>query len=84
MLYDTTVVASATAPTWFTFNYLNIDSLTFTPSGGENAGFPPPRAGGEQFAMDNMTIEFVPEPSSLLLATAGALPLCSLLKRRRV
>jgi hypothetical protein len=34
--------------------------------------------------MDNFTFEFVPEPSSLLLATAGALLLCPLLKRKRV
>jgi hypothetical protein len=33
--------------------------------------------------MDNLTIEFVPEPSALLLA-AGALLLWPLLKRKRV
>ncbi len=80
-LYDTTVVASATSPTLFTFNYLDIDRLTFNSSGGQSAGFPV--GGGEQFAMDNLTFEFVPEPSSLLLATTGALLLCPLLKRKR-
>jgi hypothetical protein len=83
MLYDTTVVASATSPTLFTFNYLDIDSLTFNSFGGQDADFPPPRSGGEQFAMDNFTFEFVPEPSSLLLAAAGSLLLCPLLKRKR-
>jgi len=81
LLYDTTVVASATSATLFTFNYLDVDRLTFTSSGGQNAGFP--LGGGEQFVMDNFTFEFVPEPSSLLLATAGALLLCPLLKRKR-
>jgi hypothetical protein len=33
--------------------------------------------------MDNLTFEFVPEPSSLLLATLGALLLWPLLKRNR-
>ncbi len=81
LLYDTTVVASATSPTLFTFNYLDIDRLTFNSFGGQNAGFP--NGGGEHFAMDNFNFEFVPEPSSLLLATAGALLLWPLLKRKR-
>ncbi len=33
--------------------------------------------------MDNFTYELVPEPSSLLLAAAGALLLWPLLKRKR-
>jgi len=82
LLYDTTVVASATAPTLFTFNYLDIDRLTFNSFAGQPAGFPS-GGGGEQFAMDNLTVEFIPEPSSLLLATFGALLLWPLLKRRR-
>ena len=79
LLYDTTVVASATAPTLFTFNYLDVNRLSFTSSGGE-AAFGGP---AEQFVMDNLTIEFVPETSSLLLACVGALLLCPLLKRKR-
>ena len=80
LLYDTTVVASATSPTLFTFNYLDINRLTFNSSGGQPAfGVDAP-----QFAMDNFTFEFVPEPSSFLLAAAGALLLCPLLKRKRV
>jgi hypothetical protein len=80
LLYDTTVVASATNPTLFAFNYLDINRLSFTSSGGQ-----PAFGGGaaEQIVMDNFTFEFVPEPSSLLLATAGALLLCPLLKRKR-
>ena len=82
LLYDTTVVASATAPTLFAFNYLDIDRLTFNSFGGQNAGFP--NGEGELFAMDNLSVEFVPEPSSLLLATIGVLLLWPLLKRNRV
>ena len=80
MLFNTTVVASATSPTLVTFNYLNIDRLTFSPSGGQPAfgAFP-----YEQFVMDNLTFEFVPEPSTFLLAALGALTLWPFLKRRR-
>ncbi len=81
LLYDTTVVAAATSPTLFTFNYLDIDRLVFTPSGGQSAGFPV--GGGVNFAMDNFTFEFVPEPSPLLLAAAAALLLWPFLKRKR-
>jgi hypothetical protein len=34
--------------------------------------------------MDNMTIEFIPEPSSLLLAAIGVVTLCTFVKRKRV
>ncbi len=80
-LYDTTVVASATNSTLFAFNYLNIDRLYFNSSGGLSAGFP--MGGGENFAMDNFTFEFVPEPSTFLLTGAGVLTLCALRRRKR-
>ena len=81
LLYDQTVVASATNPALFTFNYLDVDRLYFNSFGGQNAGFP--SGLGENFAMDNLTFDFVPEPSSLLLTFAGALLLWPLVKRRR-
>jgi hypothetical protein len=82
MLYDTTVVASATSPTLFTFNYLNIDRLDFSSSGGQDAGFSTV-FGGQNFVLDNFAFEFVPEPSPLLLTAAAALLLWPLLKRKR-
>jgi hypothetical protein len=81
LVYDQTVVVSATNPTFFTFNYLNVDRLYFNSFGGENAGF---SESGEQFVMDNFDFEFIPEPSPFLLTAAGALMLWSLLKRKRV
>ena len=78
--YDQTVVASATNPTLFTFNYMNIDRLYFSNFGGAPA-FGTQSA--PQFAMDNFSFEFVPEPSSLLLAAFGALLLWPFLKRER-
>ena len=79
LLYDTTVVASATSPTLFTFNYFDIDQLVFNSSGGQTAFF----GGQESLVMDNFTFEFVPEPSTLLLAGLGALTLWPFLKRKR-
>jgi hypothetical protein len=80
LLYDVAVIASATNPTLFTFNYLNIDRLYFSNSGGQPA-FGTPSA--PQFVMDNFTFEFIPEPSSLLLTGLGAVTLWTLLKRKR-
>jgi hypothetical protein len=81
LIYDQTVVAAATNPTLFAFNYLDIDRLYFSSFGGQSAGFS--SSPGENFAMDNFTFEVVPEPSSLLLTSAGVLTLCVLRKRRR-
>jgi hypothetical protein len=81
LLYDQTVIASATNPTLFVFGYTNIDRLYFAASGGQPAFevSPSPRL----FAMDNLTFEFVPEPSGFLLTTAGALLLWPLLKGKQ-
>jgi hypothetical protein len=84
LVYSQVVVASATSPTLFTFNFLDLDRLTFNAFGGQDAGFPVSGgAGDSHFAMDNFTFEFVPEPYSLLLATASALLLWPFLKRKR-
>jgi hypothetical protein len=84
LLYDTTVVASATSPTLFTFDYLNIDRLYFNAFGGQDAGFPVSQGAGDaHFAMDDFSFEFIPEPSSLLLTTGGVLMLWALVRRKR-
>jgi hypothetical protein len=82
LAYDLTAIAEATNSTLFTFNYLDIDRLNFTSFGGQDAGF---RGGrfAAQFIMDNFTLQFVPEPSTILLAILGALLLWPLLKRKR-
>ncbi len=80
LVYSQVVVASATAPTLFAFNYLNIDRLHFNAFGGEPAFGTAP---AEYFVMDNFTFAFIPEPSTVLLTAAGALLLWPLLKRKR-
>ncbi len=80
LLYNQTVVASATNATLFTFDYSDINRLYFDSSGGEPAFGGTPR---EQFVMDNFTFEFIPEPSSLLLTALGGVTLVAFLKRKR-
>jgi hypothetical protein len=80
LLYDTTVVASATSPTLFTFDYMDIDRLYFNAFGGE------PAFGGSSesnFAMDNFMFEYIPEPSTFLLAALGGVSLVAFLRRKR-
>lgn len=80
LMYDQTVVASATNPTLFAFDYLDVNRIVFTSSGGQ------PAFGGiisEQIIMDNFTFEFIPEPSSLLLTSLGAVTLFAIVRRRR-
>jgi len=80
LLYNQIVVVSATNATLFTFNYTDIDRLYFNSYGGDPAFGP---NDGNNFVMDNLTFEFVPEPSAFLLTAAGALMLWSVVKRKR-
>ncbi|MGO9246375.1 MAG: PEP-CTERM sorting domain-containing protein [Verrucomicrobiia bacterium] len=79
LVYDETKIVSATNPTLFTFNYLDIDRLYFNSYGGEEAFGP---NDGNNLVMDNFTFEFIPEPSSLLLTILGVVSLWVFIKRR--
>ncbi|MEW6220649.1 MAG: PEP-CTERM sorting domain-containing protein [Thermodesulfobacteriota bacterium] len=68
LVYSNTVTASAYAPTYFAFNYQNVDELRFSSFGGVDAGFP---GGGTHFAMDNFTYNAVPVPATFLLLGSG-------------
>jgi hypothetical protein len=68
-LYSQTVVVNTTAPTFFTFNYLGIDQLTFSSSGGVSDLFPQYGDDGHHFVIDNITINeatAVPDAGSTL------------------
>jgi hypothetical protein len=80
LVYSQVVVASAISPTLFTFDYENIDRLYFSNLGGDPA-FGTPSA--PQLILDNLTFEFVPEPSTILLTGAGAALLLAFRKRKR-
>lgn len=79
--YSETVVVDTDAPTWFNFDFSQIDSLRFSSSGGTYAG-----GFGTQFAMDNFTFDesqAVPESSSVFgLLALGAIGAGATLKRK--
>jgi hypothetical protein len=80
LVYDNTYTVDSTAPTLINFNYFGISSAEFSSSGGVPHGYI--GGTGEQFAMDNLTITFVPEPSTLALAGLGAAALIVFRRRR--
>ncbi|MBD2521037.1 PEP-CTERM sorting domain-containing protein [Nostoc sp. FACHB-133] len=63
--YATTVTVDTTSPTQFNFDFLDIDSLKFTSSGGIDAGY---EGSGTQIVLDNFTYnsKTVPEPTTIL------------------
>jgi hypothetical protein len=77
LIYSETVVASYYSPTWYTFDFVNVNKLQFSSFGGIDAD-PGDSGNGEHFAMDNFT--FVPEPATICLFGLGSL---IFLKRRK-
>ena len=72
LTYSTTVVVNTTGPTWFGFNYVNVDKLSFSSYGGTpNPNYSPQN--GYHFVMDNFT--YTPEPASVLLIFFGGVML---------
>ena len=71
LLYSQTVVVNPFGPTWFDFNFVNIDQLRFITFGGS----PVPEFFGVShgFVLDNFT--FVPEPATIFLLGLGGLAL---------
>jgi len=68
LTYTTTVVIDTTGPTWYQFNYSNIDELRFNASGGtQHEGY---EYDMEHFVIDNFT--YIPEPATILLLSLGA------------
>ena len=66
-IYDQPFTLSATANTLETFNYVGVDSVEFIPSGGTfHTGYT--NDYGTYFAMDNLTVNEVPEPGTWVAA----------------
>jgi len=80
LMYSPTFLLSATAPTLENLNFTNVDTVTFSQSGGTlHEGDP---GQGLEFAMDNLDVNIVPEPASLSLLAVGAIALLSRRRRR--
>jgi hypothetical protein len=80
--YDITYTLSATAHTLETFNYIGVDSVEFIPSGGTfHDGYK--FDAGPYFAMDDITVNEVPEPGTWV-AAALALGVIGFSQRKRL
>ena len=81
LIYDQTVTVNSNAPTWFLFQYNNIDKLNFNSFGGFNAGY---GFSGSHFAIDDIQYGLrstIPEPSTFILF--GSTLLGSLFTKKR-
>ncbi len=80
-IYNTAVVVNTEGPTWFDFNYANVDELVFSSYGGISN--PNTLYGyGTHFVMDDFTFH-VPEPATLTFIGMGLLFLVGLIARKR-
>jgi len=79
LLFSTTVIVDPYNPVLFQLDWIGIDELKFTASGGTNAGL---GGSGAFFAMDDFTFTPLPEPSAAALAGV-ALALAALRRRFR-
>jgi hypothetical protein len=75
LTYDNTYTVNTTGPTLINFNYLGVDEVSFIASGGTlHPGY---TGSGTQFAIDNLTLTLVPEPTLFGLVGLGAAALMS-------
>jgi hypothetical protein len=75
LTYDNIYTVNTESPTLENFNYFGVDEVIFISTNPTYSGYP------IQFAVDNMTINAVPEPTMFSLASLSAL--CLLLCRRQ-
>ena len=82
--YIQTVIVDTTGPTWFDFNFLGVDSLSFSSFGGTDANSNDNGA-GVHFAMDNFTfneVSTVPVPAAVWLFGSGLVGLIGFGRRK--
>ena len=80
LTYDNTYTLNTTSATLINFDYLGVDKVNFIASGGVSAGYD---GAGTQFAMDNLTIIPVPEPTMMALVGFGGLATLGMVRRRK-
>ena len=82
-LYNNTYTVSATTPTLINFNYLGIDEVLFSSTGGTPHPGYIGTGSGTQFSMDNMEINAaVPEPGTMIAGVMLLLPFGATIARR--
>ncbi len=67
LIYDNIYTINTTGPTLINFNYLGVDAVDFTSFGGIPNLADSHYGSGTEFAMDNLSITMVPEPSTSVL-----------------
>jgi hypothetical protein len=80
LLFGTEAVLNTSGPSFLTFGWSGIDKVTFSISGGTPSGLP---GGGDYFAVDDLSISFVPEPQSWAMMIAGFGLVGATMRRRR-
>jgi hypothetical protein len=76
-------VVNVNGPKVETFDWTGLTSVVFTPSGGAADPRISSQGAGEHFALDNLTINLVPEPAAWALMLAGFAGLGAALRARR-
>lgn len=80
--YSKDFTVNTAAPSQIVFNWANINSVTFSASGGTpHAGY---SGTGTHFALDSMTVNAVPEPESWAMMLAGMAALGMIARRRKL
>ncbi len=79
--YTMDFLVNTSAPNRIVFNWSNINSVTFSASGGiQHGGY---SGAGTHFAVDNITINAVPEPETYAMMLAGLAGLAAVARRRK-
>ena len=79
--YDNVYTVNTAGPTLINFNYSGVDEVDFDSYGGfQNFSF---NGNGWQFAMDNLSITWVPEPTTLALMSLGGFVPIFVARRRK-
>jgi hypothetical protein len=79
--YDNIYTVNTGGPTLINFNLPGVDEVDFESYGGlQNFGF---NGNGDQFAMDNLSITLVPEPTTLALTSLSGFVAMFVARRRK-